>query len=217
MYQTLQTLVIRAFVLFTTMPIHECAHGLAANWLGDDTAERAGRLSLNPFKHLDLMGSLMILLAGFGWAKPVPVNPYNFNRKGISRKAGMAITAVAGPLSNLLLALLFFLLCKIILVATELPIIIAQVFLMIAQINICLGVFNLLPIYPLDGSRILGFFLPDRILYFFEEHQNVIQLVFMAVILFTDILDAPLSYMQMGVLYFFDFLTSLGGILPSIW
>ena len=92
----LQSLVSRAFVLLTVMPIHEYAHAAVASWLGDDTAEYHGRLSLNPFHHLDLMGSILILFAGFGWAKPVPVNPLNFRRNGISMRAGMALTAAAG-------------------------------------------------------------------------------------------------------------------------
>ncbi len=212
----LQSLVIRAFVLLTVMPIHECAHGLVANWLGDDTAEYEGRLTLNPFAHLDLMGSVLILFAGFGWAKPVPVNPLNFRRNGISMRAGMALTAAAGPASNLLLGLLFFIACKMILVFTTLPIIAASVVLMVARINIMLAVFNLLPIYPMDGGRILGYFLPDRALYFVERYQQQIQMIFMAVILFTNVLDVPLGFLQNLVLKLFDVLTSLGGFLPRL-
>ena len=213
---SLQSLVIRAFVLLTAMPIHECAHAMVANWLGDDTAEYEGRLTLNPFSHLDLMGSILILFAGFGWAKPVPVNPLNFRRNGITMRGGMALTAAAGPLSNLILGLFFFLICKIALVNPALPYALVQVTLMVAQINIMLAVFNLLPIYPMDGGRIFGFFLPDRILYFVEEHQNKIQLIFMALILFTNILDVPLSYAQYGVLKLFDIITSIGGFLPQV-
>lgn len=212
----LQSLVIRAFVLLTAMPIHEFAHGMVANWLGDDTAEYQGRLTLNPFAHLDLMGSILILFAGFGWAKPVPVNPLNFRRRGISMRAGMALTAVAGPASNLILGLLFFLACKLVFALTELPILVAVVLLTIAQINIMLAVFNLLPVYPMDGGRILGYFLPDRALDFLEQYQQQIQLIFMAVILFTNVLDVPIGFLQRLVFKLFDFLTSIGGILPNI-
>ena len=212
----LQSLVSRAFVLLTVMPIHEYAHAAVASWLGDDTAEYHGRLSLNPFRHLDLMGSILILFAGFGWAKPVPVNPLNFRRNGISMRAGMALTAVAGPASNLVLGLIFFLLCKVILVFTELPIILPIILLTIAQINVMLAVFNLLPLYPMDGGRILGYFLPDRALDFLERYQQQIQMVFMAVILFTNILDVPLGFLQGIVLRLFDAITSIGGLLPSL-
>lgn len=215
---SLQALIIRAFVLLTAMPIHECAHGWMANWLGDDTAECEGRLTLNPFAHLDLMGSILILFAGFGWAKPVPVNPLNFRRNGITMRGGMALTAIAGPLSNLIMGLIAFFGCKMVLVyGQSLPVAVVQALLMVTQINIGLAVFNLLPIYPMDGSRVLGYFLPRNALYFMQQHQRTIQTVFMILILFTDILNAPLSFMQSGVLRVFDFITSIGGFLPRIW
>jgi len=216
LHLTLQNLMIRAFVLFTAMPIHECAHALVASWLGDDTAEFQGRLTLNPLSHLDLVGSLMILVAGFGWAKPVPVNPLNFRRNGVSMRGGMALTAAAGPLSNLLLGFIFFLLSKIIWAETPLPIELAILFLMVSQINIILAVFNLLPVYPLDGGRIAGFFLPDKALDWMEQHGRMIQMGFMILVLFTDVLDAPLGFLQQKVLQGFDALTSLGGILPQL-
>ena len=89
------TILIRALVLFTAMPIHECAHGWVADKLGDHTARSQGRLTLNPFHHLDPFGSVLLLLAGFGWAKPVPVNPYYFTK--VKKKTGVALTALAGP------------------------------------------------------------------------------------------------------------------------
>ena len=215
---SLQALIIRAFVLLTAMPIHECAHGWMANWLGDDTAEYEGRLTLNPFVHLDLMGSILILFAGFGWAKPVPVNPLNFRRHGITMRGGMALTAIAGPLSNLIMGLLAFFACKMVLVyASSLPIAVAQALLMVTQINIALAVFNLLPIYPMDGSRVISYFLPRKAIYFMEEHAQIIQTVFMALILFTNVLDVPLNFLRSIVLDGFDVITSIGGFLPRIW
>lgn len=213
---SLENLVIRAFVLLTAMPIHECAHALTAYWLGDRTAEYEGRLTLNPFNHLDLMGSIMILFAGFGWAKPVPINPLNFRKHNVSMRGGMAITAIAGPLSNLILGLLFFILFKVSLFQFD-AIRASRALLMICQINVILAVFNLLPIYPLDGSKVLNYFLPGNAVEWLEEHAMMIQVVFMGVILVTDLLDYPLYFLQQIVLKGFDFLTSMGGLLPAIF
>ena len=205
--------VIPALLCIT---LHELSHGAVAYSLGDDTAKRQGRLTLNPIRHIDIMGLLMMVFFRFGWAKPVPVNPLNFRRNGITMRGGMALTAAAGPLSNLILGLIFFLICKIALVNPALPYALVQVTLMVSQINIMLAVFNLLPVYPMDGGRIFSYFLPDRFLYFVEEHQQKIQLIFMALVLFTPILDVPLGYAQYAVLKLFDMLTAIGGFLPQV-
>ena len=107
----LMSILVYAIVLFTAFPIHEYAHGYVAYKLGDDTAYLQGRLSLNPLRHLDIIGSLCMLFCGFGWAKPVPVNPVRF--KKTSMKTGMALTALAGPLSNIILSFLSFMLYKV--------------------------------------------------------------------------------------------------------
>jgi Zn-dependent protease len=125
--------------------------------LGDNTAKSQGRITLNPMVHLSLWGSVMMLLFGFGFAKPVPVNPYNFNRK-ISRKVGMAITSFAGPLSNLLLAYIALCILRLLNLTGTLYLIVN----MIVLLNIGLAVFNLIPIPPLDGSRILLLILGER-------------------------------------------------------
>jgi len=153
-------------ILIFSVVIHEVAHGYAANALGDPTARYQGRLTLNPVKHLDPVGSLIIptvayLLGGFifGWAKPVPYNPYNLR----NQKWGEVAVAAAGPLSNLAIAVLFGLLLRFGLVATifgtaSVPIVYSIVF-----INIILAVFNMIPIPPLDGSKVLFGSLPHPI------------------------------------------------------
>ncbi len=191
-------------VVFLTMPIHEFAHAFAADKLGDPTPRYQGRLTLNPFAHIDYFGALCILIAGFGWAKPVEINSRNFK----NQKGGMAITALAGPLSNLILAFVSLLIVKIIgsFYFTELAIYIMKFFLFIAQINIALAVFNLIPVPPLDGSRILGVVLPDRIYYKIMQYEQYIYFGLMAVLI-SGVLDEALARATGWVMYqFYDIL-----------
>lgn len=180
-------------VIFLTLPIHEFAHGFAATKLGDPTPRYQGRLTVNPFAHIDYIGALCIILFGFGWAKPVGVNAYNFRRP----KRDMAITAFAGPLSNLivaLIALILFNLCGFVYSSLAIAIIfyVAYFFLFIAQINISLAVFNLIPIPPLDGSRILFAILPDKYYYKLMRYERYIYYGLIALI-FLGALDVPLN------------------------
>ena len=138
--------------------VHEFSHSLTATLLGDRTSKYQGRLTLNPVAHLDFLGSLMLLLAGFGWGKPVPVNPYNLRFK----RYGEAIVSLSGPLSNFIMVFLVGILYKLLLSYTAIGFesmlyIFLEIFL---QINLILGVFNLIPIPPLDGSKIVSAILP---------------------------------------------------------
>ena len=202
------TVLVRALVLFTAMPIHECAHGWVADKLGDHTARSQGRLTLNPFHHLDPFGSVLLLLAGVGWAKPVPVNPYYFHK--IDRRAGMALTALAGPGSNLLMSIITLLIAKLLLLFGVNGILVS-IFITMCQINLGLAVFNLIPIHPLDGSRILSYFLPAKAADWLDEHEQIIYIIFMVVILFTNLLDVPLSFLSRLLFRAINWLTSFVG------
>lgn len=142
--------------------VHEFAHAFAAYKLGDDTAKDLGRLTLNPIKHMDVVGTMMLLFVGFGWGRPVPFNPYNLR----NQRWGPAIVSVAGPLSNIILAFIFGVILKLVATFTTLPFEngLIQLLNALIIINITLAFFNLLPIPPLDGSKILYAFLPNRAL-----------------------------------------------------
>ena len=155
--------LLRAVVVLITIPFHESAHALASHLLGDDTAVRAGRLSMNPLRHFDPLGALCMLVGGVGWAKPVSINPYNYKNP----KVGMALSAAAGPASNLLLAwvsMILYKLCWYSGLGDAVPVLTMFLYYMVAM-NLSLAVFNLLPVPPFDGSRIALLFLPQR-LYF---------------------------------------------------
>ena len=185
------------FIVFFILPLHEFAHGFIANKLGDKTAEYSGRLTLNPLAHIDPLGTIALLLFGFGWAKPVPIDPRNFKNP----KAGMALTAAAGPISNFLAALVGgFLYYAIIAIfyrsMSEFALnLLYNFFINYIFINIGLAVFNLLPIPPLDGSRMVGAFLSDGALYKYYQYQNVINIVMFALLLL-GFFNRPLEYVQ---------------------
>jgi Zn-dependent protease len=186
-------------VILISLPIHEFAHAMTATALGDPTAKNAGRLTLNPLAHLDPIGALCILLVHFGWAKPVPVNP-NLMR---NRKAGMAITALAGPVSNVIIAFVFAGVLKIMtlmnLPQTSVIEAIGIIFYYFVLINIGLAIFNLIPIPPLDGSRILAFFLPPKLEMLFYQYEKYLYIAII-ILLFTGLLTVPLTFLINSVM-----------------
>ena len=165
---------------------HEYAHAWMADRLGDDTPRREGRLSLNPLKHMDPIGILMLLFVGFGWGRPVSINPVNFNRTISIRKAN-ALVAFAGPAMNFILAIVFSIIYAVYLafggtfLFTDVGNIIETIIISIISMNIGLGVFNLIPLPPLDGSKILVAFLPTNARNWVESHEHILYLVFILI------------------------------------
>jgi Zn-dependent protease len=200
--------VIWAVPVLFSIVVHEVSHGWMAYRLGDDTAKRMGRLTLNPFPHIDPMGTvilplIMIIMGGpvFGWAKPVPFNPYNFNRN-VNIRNGTMWVALAGPGSNLILAFIFsFVFVAIHLFFSGLPSIIYFSISQLAQalifINLVLASLNLIPIPPLDGSKILMRFLPptyDRYFMMLERYGFFILIILLATGVFSRIILAPVKF-----------------------
>lgn len=184
------------FVVFVCSPVHELSHAYAAYKLGDDTAKRDGRLTFNPIKHIDPIGMLMILVFGFGYAKPVPVN---FNRLGNPKRDG-ALVALAGPASNIVMSFIFGFLYGATqkgYAVTDASVleIISFFFYFAAYINIALAVFNLLPIPPLDGSKILAGILPDKLYWKYMQYERYAMIIVL-LLLFTNILNRPLLFLE---------------------
>lgn len=181
------TLLVSIPGVLIAITFHEFAHGLAAYKLGDNTAKMEGRLSLNPLDHLDPIGTLMLLFAGFGWGKPVRVNPSNYTRK-ISMEKGEAIVSLAGPLMNIILAILFtiiyFAIYKFVgasFVASTMGRVLMLLISATISINIGLGVFNLIPLPPLDGSKIIMPFLPYNAKQWFKNNEQIFYIIFVVI------------------------------------
>ena len=197
-FSSLSEAGLRAAAIFLCLTIHETCHGLAALALGDPTAKSMHRLSLNPLRHIDWFGLLMMFTVGFGWAKPVPVDPRYFKNP----KGGMAFTALAGPLSNLILAFLALLIGKAVYVYAPYSVGWGTVFDfctgILAPLSIGLGLFNLLPIPPLDGAKVLGAALPDGMYFRIMRYERFGLLVLLA-LSFAGISGRLISGAIMGV------------------
>lgn len=189
-------LVLRFALLLPAIVLHEVAHGYVANLLGDPTAKVRGRLTLNPIAHIDpwgtlLMPAILLVISGgafsFGYAKPVPVNPYLMRRT--DPRTGMLITGLAGPLTNVALAIVTAVLYRV-LTATAAPAIVADLLYAFAYLNLMLAFFNLIPIPPMDGSRVVQRFLTGRAL---ETYESLEQYGFMIIIGLTWVIPGFLS------------------------
>lgn len=192
---------------------HEFAHAFAADKLGDDTPRREGRLTLNPTAHLDPIGSVLLVFAHFGWGKPVQINPRNFNRN-ISMSAGEAIVSAAGPIMNLLLAIIFTIVwyaiarfAPVFLIGTQWGNIVSILLQMTIIVNIGLGIFNLIPLPPLDGSKILMHFAPQNVRIWLLNHENIFYIAFL-IIWITGLAGLIISPVINGVGYVIESMVS---------
>lgn len=187
--RSLSEILIVAVTFLMAITVHELAHGYVAYKLGDSTAKNEGRLTLNPIAHLDPIGALLMLVVGFGWAKPVPVNPYYFT---IDRQKGMMLVSVAGPLANLALAFLL----TVILGLTGMlfgSVIWVTILLQAIFVNVMLCILNLLPIPPLDGSKILAGFLPRETAYRFLSVLDQYGMLLLLLLSITNVLSMVIS------------------------
>jgi len=209
---TLESIIYALPGVLVAMTFHEFAHAFAATKLGDDTPRLQGRLNLNPLSHTDPVGILCLLLVGFGWGRPVEINPRNFDKKYSLTKAE-AIVSVAGPLMNFILAIIFtiilFAMDRYVTTITTTIKVIADIISSIILMNIGLGVFNLIPVYPLDGSKVLFHFLPYKGREWVMQNQTMLTMILFAVILFTDITPYITAGVANGIFAGVDFLFGL--------
>jgi len=192
-------LISRIVILVVAFTIHELSHAVIADRLGDDTARLAGRITLNPLKHLDPLGSLLLLVAGFGWAKPTPVNPYKLGRNPV---AGMMLVSAAGPVSNLLLAIAAAIPFQLGLLTVGfdsglLPSL-SGFLIEFVFINLLLFFFNLIPLAPLDGEKILYFFLPSGGRNFMRKIQPYSQYLLLLIVFIGPFIGLPVFNWLVG-------------------
>ncbi|NLY66934.1 MAG: site-2 protease family protein [Tissierellia bacterium] len=179
--------------LLLAIVIHEFSHGYAAYLLGDNTAKESGRLTLNPIKHIDIIGFIFLLIFKFGWAKPVPINPINFK----NRKRDTIIVSLAGPFSNFIIALALSLFLSTGSIKSNL---IIQIMIIALWYNLMLGIFNLLPFPPLDGSKILASLLPIKYEYMFYKYERYLYII-LIILVATNLIDGILRPLIEFILY----------------
>jgi Zn-dependent protease len=197
-------LVINGLVLFACFPIHEAAHAWAADRLGDDTGRIMRRITLNPFAHLDLWGSISMLIFGFGWAKPVPVNINRFKNV----KLGYALTALAGPMSNVLMATVAMIVMKVCMLFAG-TWVVSEILSYVVFLNLGLAIFNLIPLPPLDGSKVLAIVLTNRAYGRYLEATEPYSMYFLfGVLLLANSGFLPIDFLIINVYNGLDILTS---------
>ena len=207
---SISNIIYLAIGVILSMSIHEVAHGLVSYWMGDPTAKLEGRLSLNPFKHIDWAGLVCLLFFGFGWAKPVPIDSRYYK----DAKTGIIWTSFAGPVANFLLSFicvfLFYALYKFApqFIFTAAGNFISSVLSYTGLISTGFGIFNLIPIPPLDGSKVVFSFLPDDKYYKFIEGAPWMNFLFIALI-FTGVLNSPLGMLRAQMISFFEMVTKM--------
>lgn len=201
-------IALRIPALLIAITIHEFAHARMAYHFGDATAKKQGRMTLNPLSHLDLIGTIMILLVGFGWAKPVPINPYNFNQY----RRGLRWVSFAGPLVNFALGFVSLLIFTVLFNIGLTEGLIMRFIMVLAQLNILLGIFNLLPIPPLDGSKILMSYLPDAYLGYYRMIEQYAPLILLALII-TQVLGIIIFPLYNLI---FNLFATVIGLLPGL-
>ncbi len=224
--QTITEYGSRLIIIFKILPIHEFAHAWSAYKLGDNTAMYKGRLTMNPLAHIDPIGAICLLFTGYGWAKPVPINPLKFKHY----RRDIALTAMAGPLSNLIVAFVGTIglqtvvamndsyeirdgIIYYIVGTNDTPAYYAILLLyFVVVVNIGLAVFNLIPVPPLDGSRILSYFTPAKYDKFLVQNQMIISIVFLALVV-TGVLSIPLGFLRDLI---FDLYLFLTGWVPKL-
>lgn len=216
--EALWGLILSIPAILIAITFHEYAHALAADKLGDDTPRRQGRLTLNPLKHLDPIGAILLLTAGFGWGKPVEINSNNFNRT-VSIKKGNAIVSLAGPAMNFILAIVFSIIYGLLnafaseFIFTTAGEVINSVIIYTISINVGLGVFNLIPLPPLDGSKIILAFLPSKARVWYMNHEYILYIVFIAIWitpLAGLIISPAIKFINAGLIKLINLIIGLG-------